>query len=378
MLPAIIFLNLQLFERFISIDIGFFEIGPGEIFLFLYLAYTFLIKKKVKIYREFLILAFLFALSILLSLISNSAMYGINSLITITIKIIFVGIVCSNYINQKTHPLILPLINLNVFIYILFLIFLSGLYSSLEFFNRNELILYSCALLALRSLALYKTHLIKRISLIPYYLSTVPILFFMGLIGQSRQALVASVFMALSIYIVSSKTVFHFFSKSFVALLAIISLGAFVLDLELDGNQGARLETITTLDPSTRADIHRLNNIIQGFEGFIEKPVLGHGSTSFRRNNMHGKVAHNTYISTAYELGIIGIIILVSVLIYMSKTLFIKSNNINFQRSSVMIGGLVVFFIVQVAFIESLPKAPLYIFMLVTFTILRLSKKEIL
>ena len=93
---------------------------------------------------------------------------------------------------------------------------------------------------------------------------------------------------------------------------------------------------------------------------------------------MHGKVAHNTYISTAYELGIIGIIILVSVLIYMSKTLFIKSNNINFQRSSVMIGGLVVFFIVQVAFIESLPKAPLYIFMLVTFTILRLSKKEIL
>lgn len=374
MLPAIIFLNLQLFERFISIDIGFIEIGPGEIFIFLYLTYNFLLKKEIKIYREFLILSILFALCILISLISNSAIYGINSLVNIAIKIIFVGIVCSNFSNKKIHPLYPPLINFNIFLYVVFLIFLSGLYSAPELFNRNELILYASALLAIKAVASYKTNTFRKDSLLPYYFSTVFILFSLAIIGQSRQAILAGIFMAVSIYIVSSKTLLQLLTKSFVAVALVISFSFLVINLELDGKQAARLKTITNLEPANRADMHRLNNIIQGYEGFVEKPFFGHGSTSFKRNNLYGKVAHNTYISTAYELGIVGIMILLSVFARMIKTLFIKSNDRNFQNSSVMIGGLVVFFIVQIAFIETLAKAPLYVFLLITFLFLRLSK----
>ena len=209
-----------------------------------------------------------------MSLISNSAIYGINSLVNIAIKIIFVGIVCSNFSIKKIHPLYPPLINFNILLYLLFLIFLSGLYSAPEFFNRNELILYTSALLAIKAVASYKTNAFRQDILVPYYFSTVFILFSMAIIGQSRQAILAGIFMAVSIYIVSSKTLLQFFTKSFVAVALVISFSVLVINLELDGKQAARLETITNLEPANRADMHRLNNIIQGYEGFVEKPFL--------------------------------------------------------------------------------------------------------
>ena len=92
-----------------------------------------------------------------------------------------------------------------------------------------------------------------------------------------------------------------------------------------------------SLNKSFSTDSARFKYIKNSYEGFVEKPIFGHGLASFRRNNPvfidDGKlirypVTHNDFAQIIYELGLIGLVVffgmlflnLRSLLTYIKKT----------------------------------------------------------
>lgn len=365
MIAILTFLNLTLYERLFSVNIGFMQLGPGEIFILMYFPTMLLAKKRILILKEFYILALVFATIILLSLISNISMFGLNTLVNVPLKIILVGIFCSILLNSKPNRFDSIFIDLNIVLNFFFLILFSDALqiSNFELFNRNEMLAYTSALFCLRVVAKTRAANLATTSSFLFWFPLL-ILGFMAIIAQSRQSILAIIIAGLGVYILSSSSKASYFFKFAVSGLCIGLLVSFMANVQLDGYQGARLKTIQNLEPETRADKQRLENIFQGVNGVIEKPFFGHGPTSFRRNNQFNKVAHNAYITTAYELGFVGLIVFLIIFIRLARPLRIKTQNLSLSRSSLAIGGFAIFFIVQSAFIEVLGKAPFYIFIL--------------
>ena len=106
---------------------------------------------------------------------------------------------------------------------------------------------------------------------------------------------------------------------------------------------GARLHTLQTFEPATSASRHRLAKIFQVIKAARDKPIFGNGATSYIRNNKFKKVAHNTYVSTVNEFGVVGLLVLIGILLRMLKPMFINKVSINFQRAALVGGGLSVF-----------------------------------
>jgi O-antigen ligase len=66
----------------------------------------------------------------------------------------------------------------------------------------------------------------------------------------------------------------------------------------------------TIIPEITGGDLNnRTNNWQEGLNSFADRPLLGVGSNMYRSVNSWGKVAHNTYISTLVEVGLIGLFI---------------------------------------------------------------------
>jgi O-antigen ligase len=58
----------------------------------------------------------------------------------------------------------------------------------------------------------------------------------------------------------------------------------------------------------TQGDLNnRTNNWAEGFDSFLEHPVLGVGANMYRSVNTRGKLAHNSFLSVLVELGLIGV-----------------------------------------------------------------------
>jgi hypothetical protein len=365
MLSALIFLNATLFERLVSVKIWYIQLGSGDIFILIYFLYVAFTRKRILIPREFLILAVLFATSILLSIIANLSIFGFNTLVTVPLKIILAGIICSSILKSKSTSRYTILIDINIILYIFFLIFLSDALqiTNLEFFNRNELVAYTSALFCLRAVSVNMAGNREVLSLAQLWLP-IGILGFIIIIAQSRQSFLALIAASFALYLYSSLNKKAYILRGLVLLFCLTLITEGISTIELDGYEGSRLKTLQTLEPATRADRQRLANIFQGINGVIEKPIFGHGPTSFRRNNEFDKVSHNSYITAAYELGLFGLIIVVSAYIRLARPLSIKTQDLSLRRSSLAIGCMIVFFITQSAFIETLGKAPFYIFIL--------------
>ncbi len=92
-----------------------------------------------------------------------------------------------------------------------------------------------------------------------------------------------------------------------------------------------------SLNKSFSTDSARFKYIKNSYEGFVEKPIFGHGLASFRRNNpvftddgrlIRYPVTHNDFAQIIYELGLIGLVVffgmlflnLRSLLTYIKKT----------------------------------------------------------
>ena len=85
-----------------------------------------------------------------------------------------------------------------------------------------------------------------------------------------------------------------------------------------------------SLNKSFSTDSARFKYLKNSYEGFIEKPIFGHGVASFRRDNpvfaddgslLRHPVTHNDFAQIIYELGLIGLIIFLGMLYFNLKSL---------------------------------------------------------
>jgi len=66
----------------------------------------------------------------------------------------------------------------------------------------------------------------------------------------------------------------------------------------------------TTATELTEGDLNnRTKNWSEGFDSFVEHPIIGVGSNMYRSVNSLGKVGHNSFISVLVELGLIGFLL---------------------------------------------------------------------
>ena len=362
MLYALIFLNLIILERILNINVGFMSIGIGDIFIIFFLLFNIFGSKKLSIDKSIFILAILIFISILLSLIFNSSYYGLNSLFTIPAKIIVGAIIATHMLSSNINRNHILLLDINIFIFILIEIFLSDAspFFNFELFNRNETLAYISCLYCLRSTCIYISK-IEDFNTFSHVLLPFIIIFSCAIIVQSRQASIAALVFIASYYLLSSLNNKIMVRRGLLTLGLLSIFISFFLTIELSGYAGSRIQTLQTLEPSNRADKQRLANIIQSYEGFIESPIIGNGPTSFIRNNPYNKVAHNTYASTLYEFGLVGIIVLLMLLKKLLMTASIKTYDERSRLFAKLIASYAIFLIFQSFFIEALPKAPLYI-----------------
>jgi hypothetical protein len=346
-------------ERFFYINILLFKLSFGD--LFLILVTPVLLFTKCKIHKLYFYLA-LFGFSVVVtSIASNNSFYGFNSLISIPLKLLFVGF-CYSYIvnsnNRSRNYMIFLILTL-----MLCLVFITGFPPfSLELFNRNELSSYLISLVFL----LFTVGLLQGYSNnLPFIFVMLAMLFLGFLFVESRQA-VLSLLSVLAIYtLLSFKNILY---KLMISLTIAIILTVLYQN-PVSERSSARINSIVDLEPATRADKFRLDNLVFVIEAYDDKPLFGHGPTSFLRESPHNQVAHNTYFSTYYEYGFFGVMFLFTILYILCRPIiFFLKNKVKFPRKHrselFLLSIFPISFIVQINFIESFGKMTIYIFIL--------------
>lgn len=365
---TLVFLLGTLFERFLNVEIGPLRLGPGDIVVLLSLPYCMLKYRFIKTY--FLQLAGFTFLVILISILFNSFNYGFNSLITVPLRVVAAGVIANELLSLNRHSAWAMFFSLIYFLTIVMAVFFSdgSSLSFYELFNRNELLCYSVVfvILALFCAANSKTG----ISTLKFqHISILVLLLGAALMLQSRQNVMA--------ILVAFGCVFWVLPLKKKMLVLIFLAGSIVVSapliMKLVGSNerlNARVSTVVDLEPATRADKYRLNNIIQAVEGFERSPIYGNGPTSFRRDNVYNKVAHSTPFSVIYELGLLG---LGCLLLVFYKILRASFKLLVSSRSSpyfALLASLLPVVVVQSFFIELLPKAPLYVYLAIAVVVM--------
>jgi O-antigen ligase len=81
----------------------------------------------------------------------------------------------------------------------------------------------------------------------------------------------------------------------------------------------------TTTNELTEGDLNgRLGNWSEGLNAFNERPIIGFGSNMYRTVNVDGKVAHNSFLSVLVELGVIGFMLFLIVLLFVFRAIVIQ------------------------------------------------------
>lgn len=359
---ALIFLNLTIFERIYSINVGFMSLGLGDFFIIGFLLFNIFGSKKLNIDKNIFILAILIFFSIFLSIVYNGSYYGLNSLFTIPAKLIVGAIIASHMLASKIDRRHVLLVDINIFIFLFIELFLSDAspFYNFELFNRNETLAYISCLFCLRATCIYLGNF-GRFNYIFQVMVPFIILFICAIVVESRQASMAALAFISSYYLFASINKAALFRRGLVFSGLFFILISIFLTIEISGYSGTRIQTLQTFEPSNRADKQRLANLVQSYEGFKESPILGKGPTSFIRNNPFNKVAHNTYATTIYELGLLGIFVLFLIFKKLLSVLFIKTYDERSRLFTKLIASFSIFFMFQSIFIESLPKAPIYV-----------------
>jgi len=256
------------------------------------------------------------------------------------------------------------------------LVFITGLPPfSIELFNRNELSSYLISLVFL----LFVVSLLQGYSNNLPFISLMLTMLFLGfLFVESRQA-VLSLLGVLAIYtLLSFKNILY---KLTIVLTVAVTLFVFYQN-PVSERSTTRINSIINLEPSTRADKFRLGNLIFAIEAYDDKPLFGHGPTSFLRESPYNKVAHNTYFSTYYEYGFFGVVFLFTILYILCRPIiFFLKNKVKFPRKHrselFLLSIFPISFILQINFIESFGKMPIYIFILSAHLLLVQQKRTV-
>ena len=362
MIALLLFLNLTLYERFANFSIGYMQIGLGELFYLGYLLLLFLAQKKVRVPLFFFNIALIFFVVIFFSIWSNNTTSGFNTLVTVPLKVILAGIFTYRFTTIEPRNWHLLAVDSNIALNILFLIFFSDapIVQFVELFNRNELLAYTVCLFGIR--AAYIVFFIpshagnSKLLWIPLF-----VLLVISVLAQSRQLFLAILVAGLVSFMYSEASLRARLLSLLLFSIFVSSSVFMIFRAQLSDYQQARIETIQNFDPATRADKQRLSNIQQGLDGMVERPYLGHGPTSFRADNLYNKVAHNTYITLMYELGLVGLLVFLLPFHYAFRTKKTSDKGPIRKLVRMSLQTYIVIFLVQCFFIESLGKATFYI-----------------
>jgi len=339
------------------------QISLGDFLLILSLA-IFIEYSSIKL--RTIIVLLLVALGIMLHSYVTSGNVTLNTSITIPSKIMMSIFIYNSLKINRFSRLDYIIVYLAFFSLSIGAIFLSdgSPFFSFEYLNRNETLNYMIPLLMLITIYSFRHNVYRKLLYSAY-----TILLFTSIIVQSRQV-IFGLLVGFLIYIIIFKNWRIFFAMFIIFSISYIAAFNNIVNSQLftDEYTNQRISTVMNLSPETRADQERLNHIFTGVKGFLDNPILGNGFQSYRNNNEYGKVAHNSYVTALYELGTIGVLlIIVFIKKYFNQLISLKIGSGKYRQLLII---PVTTFYFQLFFIESFGKYPLYIVIPIGYYIL--------
>lgn len=340
-------------QRISYVSIAATSISPADIFLLFSVIFF---SMRLNFYHMIISLLF-FLFFTLIALINN--IYAINSIITLTLKIYLT--LRLTFLFEKTAPTKLDLKITYLYFFTLFMILIvfseNNPFFNFTLMNPNEGINYLIVLWFLINIfhiqgSRFSSFKLRYNHLLPSFL-ILSIAVFM----YTRQGILSLV-LFFFLYLVMNKNIKPIQKILYMTpfIFLIISLVVFIQSL--GDYETQRIQTILTLDPSTRSDQKRIDLINFGIHGFLDYPY-GHGLGSFIANNKFDRIAHSFYIATMYQLGIVGLIT-AGYIIFKALTNFFKSRH--FRNSLLLSTNLIVLiFFFQILFIGALGKIGIFV-----------------
>ena len=351
-------------ERLLSFSMLGMQISLGDFLLILSLV-IFIEYSSIKL--RTIIVLLLVSFGIMFHSYVTSGNVTLNASITIPSKIMMSIFIYKSLKINRFSRLDYIIVYLAFFLLSIGVIFLSdgSPFFSFEYLNRNESLNYMIPLLMLITIYSFKHNFYRKLLYSAY-----AILLFTSIIVQSRQVILG-LLVGFLIYIIifkSGRLFFVMFVIFSISYIAAFNNNIFNSQLFTDEYANQRLSTVIHLSPDTRADKERLNHIFTGVKGFLDNPILGNGFQSYRNYNEYGKVAHNSYITALYELGTIGVLlIIVFIKKYINQLISLKKGSGKYSQLLII---PVTAFYFQLFFIESFGKYPLYIMIPIMYYIL--------
>lgn len=398
----LLYIILGVIDRIFSIQ--FFEFSISSIDLLLILLPISLFRLRVAPVYFYSALAL--SMFVLLHIVVNELTVGFNTMISMPLRVLAVGIIVKIAQDEVFDPLSMKCAYILFFSSILIQLFLTTPPSTIDF-NRNEISIYSFAILFV--ILGYK--IFHDIPLNKYDIIVLPFLLIFSLwFVDSRQGILAyTITIAISCLWLPVNKI----QRSFCLLgVVILFLGyvsgalnsSWLQDLkesiyhksdyivsgsgiipkgpiskgqetvanlrgERESYKLRRLEAVKAFTPKTRADKRRYRNLIFILSKSRETIFLGYGPRGFIRNGPNGKSAHSTFFSTFHNFGGIGLLLLIGLLAWIMRqsvtSVLSKNVRIELNFGTIFFAILPIALITSAFFIELLGKGPIYIFLIV-------------
>ena len=291
-----------------------------------------------------------------LSILNN--IFSLNSIISILMKSFLALSFFTLLKNAK--PTKMDLVIAKFFFYFFFFALLLGVeensFTNISAFNINEGVNYLLVLwflgLVLTSLSDNRNNVAYREFGFPFFaISALCVMYI------SRQGLLVMAIMGVLVLLFSERI--NRSSKIIISLLIFggaLLISGYVLSF-LDEVSVRRLQIFFDGEVQTRSDNKRLEMILFGLRGFLENP-FGHGVASFIASNPFNLVAHNFYVTSAYELGIFALVFIAFTILKAIKNV---TASVPLGPRAVLINIIVLSFFIQLLFIGALGKAGIFL-----------------
>ena len=331
-----LFILLAISERLLTFEIGSLNIGLFDISIVVVSIYIFL--NKIYIPKFYIIFISYFILSNIFIFFFINNNVSLTSILTVPLKLILVVYLAKHTKESKIHLQLCFLTFILLFVGLL-TISDASLFFDVELLNRNETIAY---LLSIIYLIPNNKKKLKITLLILLILTSFAV--------QSRQIVIGLI---LALIIFSFLNFRKFFKYVPLIIIISISLTYYFTNVyykNLDEYNKRRYE-ISSVESRTRADRDRFFNIVWGIENSSKSLLIGQGTGSYVRLNPLKKVSHNSYLTSLFENGIVGLIMFL-ILLFKSKP----------NKQDKLANFIFIIMMGQIIFIESIGKFFIYIY----------------
>lgn len=314
------------------------------------LALNFIDNYYFLIFPAFCILSF-FLINDNQNINNNPSIINIAALSLLSIIIINCGNI---YFSVMRYSVILITSILVISVFFHFFIFKSNFLSASIFFYDFEDENYATKNTLGILICLIIPYLIHRISFYNSILDTICLIVLSLSIFYlfSRTALVLYLFILLANILSFNKKLLK---TTITIICAIIVLG-FVFQITpykyniLKGQSNKQIYSGKYYDTSSAKNVFSYNSsrsqhLINAFKGFLEKPFLGHGLTTFYQNHeqfddnnklIRKPVSHNDYAQILYELGLVGILLIFYLFLKIFYHLIINNQKDEFKTIKII------------------------------------------